>query len=197
MLLLVLPGCSAFGLGKPSAHALGVGAREAGFFDDKGATDCVGKLIRDARLSRETLEHVAGGDLDGSDPNWVLGEDEAGPFDYWVEWKMAKKCGVTPWMTAEDVGRNALKGGLIDDPSKANCVGAMIRDSALNERFRGILSNTSFDHREENWWYLTERRRKAFHTVIESNMRARCGVDPWPKTTPWHEPVTPRTSPVK
>jgi len=184
-LLLVLTGC-AEKLGGPSSHALGVGARQGGLFDEKGATDCVGKLIRGAGLRQETLEHVARGDLAG-DSDWTMGEGETGPFDHWVEYKMDKKCGVLPWVSASSLGESALEGGLTNDPKAANCVGALIRDADLRKDFLGGLPHSSFNLPEEKWWRVRDTDKQAFKADVESKMPARCGVRPWPEKRPWNE----------
>lgn len=185
-MLLFASGCSGYGLEKPSVHALGVGARESGLFDDKRATDCVGRLIRNAGHSREMLHHVARGDLDGSDPNWSMGEDQGAIFDWSVERQMPKKCGVHPWFSASSFGDAAVRGGLTNDPKAANCVGALIRDSGLSDGFLGSLVHSSFRPKDEPWWVTSAADKKAFQSAVESKMFSRCGAHPWPATRPWN-----------
>jgi hypothetical protein len=88
---------------RPSAKALGEGALQGGVMDDKKAATCVGNLIREAGLRQDTLVHIARGDLDGGDPDWVLGEGEIGLFEADVEWEMSEKCGVEPWPWSDPV----------------------------------------------------------------------------------------------
>lgn len=82
---------------RPSVNELGAGAYKGGLTDDKNAMLCVGKLIRDADLSTDTLKHIARGDLAQDVKTWNIGEDEGGAFQYDVEWKMPKICHVKPW----------------------------------------------------------------------------------------------------
>lgn len=189
LVLWSLAGCSFFGVdlsAKPTAAELGHGARAGGLFDKKQATECVGSLIGDASLRRDTLGHIVRGDLDGRDPNWSMGEDEAGHFQYNVEWKMYKKCGVQPWVSALSLGDCALRGGLTTDPKAVKCVGALIRDSGLDPDFLGALPSSSFHPKDEKWWVTTEADRKAFHSVVEIKMESTCGVKPWPGRRPWN-----------
>lgn len=179
----VLVGCSA--ISSPSAHALGIGAREGGLYDDKHATQCVGDLLYKSDLDHEARTHIAHGDLDGSDKTWSLGEEQGNHLWWDVELKMAKTCGVSPWYTADWLTDRALEGGLTNDPKAARCVGALIRDSELSDRLVFHLTHGSFDPRAEAW-VLHPAEIDTFHREVETMMLTRCGVHPWPVAKPWN-----------
>lgn len=182
-LVLALTACSNDGPDRPSAKALGEGARQSGFFDDRQAVECVGQLIRDAGLRQDTLVHIVHGDLDGGTATWVMGEGESGVFQN-VEFTMNKKCGVEPWRSAASLGDAAVRGGLTDQVH-ARCVGALISDSDLDQSFASHLIHGAFNPKAERW-KLTREREHQFAQEVELKMTSACDAQPWPKTYPWH-----------
>lgn len=182
-LVLALTSCSSDGPDRPSAKALGAGARQSGLFDDRQAVECVGTLIRDAGLRQDTLLHIVHGDLGDATASWVIGEGEDGVFQE-VEFTMNRKCGVEPWRSAKSLGDAAVRGGLTDQ-EHALCVGALISGSDLDQTFVSHLIHGGFDPKAEHW-KLTREREHQFAQEVELQMTSTCDAQPWPKTYPWH-----------